>query len=120
MKENGLGLEKDWYLKLGLDEDHKIKTHEALAELQHKSRYEYLQKVQPSRRKRPALIPHDTSERLTVSQVAKELGFEPCSVYEWVRMGLIAAERHGPTGKAIRITRAALEEYRMRNYLKHG
>jgi excisionase family DNA binding protein len=60
----------------------------------------------------PEAAGSDAVATLTVKAAAKELGVSPSLVYALCAAGAIRHERHGLGRRTLRITLAALEEYR--------
>lgn len=52
-----------------------------------------------------------STRRYYVAEVAELLRVDTSTVYRMIYAGVLTAERHGPRGKAIRVTASAVDEY---------
>jgi excisionase family DNA binding protein len=58
-----------------------------------------------------AAVSGERREPYLVGELAQMWRVAPSTVYRMIYAGRLAAERHGPAGKAIRVTAAAVEQY---------
>lgn len=121
MAEKGkvIALDQNWHKQLSTRRMGKPSSGAAIRAAQIRHDQAALES-RPGRSARVARPAPATEQLYTVPEVAALLKFDESTIYEWCRTGIIRAEHHGKNGRNVRISAAALEDYKRRPLIKHG